>query len=493
MRRWIALSVIALIIASAPDLLVAQPDTLWTRTYGGAEDDYGQSVVEIDDGGYMMVGSTTSYGAGQSDVYLLRIDPVGDILWAQTYGGGDNDYGYDIFLTPDGGSVLAGETSSFGAGKSDIYLIKTDVDGDTLWTRTYGGADWDKGYSVDGTMDGGFVVVGYTNSSGAGLSDIYLVRTDSIGDTLWTKTYGGENFDCGYSVVQASDSGYVLTGYTGSYGSGWSSVYIIKTDSKGDTLWTKVYGGTDEDLGHCITEGSGGTYIMAGTSWSYGPGGADVWVITLDSTGQFRWARTYGGVDLEYGLSVDKTFDGGFLIVGRTSSFGAGDDDIYMIRTRTGSSGDTLWSRTYGGAEMDQGNSVVRTSEGGYIIAGNTYSFGAGGSDVYLLRFQSEVGVDEESESRPTQSLMNLWPNPSPGICQVSFEMTKPGRVCVVLYDLAGRMVKRVYDGHRERGEQRFMVDTRSLPSGIYFLHMKAPDRSSSLRLAVVSQCELTD
>jgi len=226
----------------------------------------------------------TSYGTGYSDVYLIKTDSFGDTRWTRTYGGPSWDGGYSVVLTSDGGYIIAGETWSFGAGVIDIYLIKTDSLGDTIWTKTYGGTGWDCGRSVTQTSDGGYIIAGYTESYGVG-GDFYLIKTDENGDTIWTRTYGGTGWDCGRSVAQTSDGGYIIAGYTRSYGAGADDVYLIKTDSLGDTLWTRTYGGTDYEYGYLLAQTSDGGYIVVGNTYSYGAGMTDVYLIKTDSLG----------------------------------------------------------------------------------------------------------------------------------------------------------------------------------------------------------------
>ena len=204
------------------------------KWFGGFNWDHGASVVQTTDLGYIVTGWTSSYGAGSYDVYLIKTDSTGDTLWTKTFGGIEDDLGRSVVQTTDGGYIITGYTSSYGAGSYDVYLIKTDSLGDTLWTKTFGGIEDDGGYSVVQTNDGGYIITGYTYSYGAGSYDVYLIKTDSTGDTLWTTTFGGTNVDLGRSVVQTTDEGYIVTGYTYSYGAGSADVYLIKTDSLGN-------------------------------------------------------------------------------------------------------------------------------------------------------------------------------------------------------------------------------------------------------------------
>ena len=182
-------------------LSFAQAQRRWKQNYGGSRVEMGYSVQQTSDAGYIVTGFTTSYGAGRNDVYLIKTNTVGDTLWTRTYGGTHNDEGYSVRQTTDGGYIVAGATASFADTlNGDVYLIKTNANGDTLWTRTYGGSVSDTGYFVQQTSDGGYVVAGYTNSFGAGGYDVYVIKTNSSGDTLWTRTYGGTGNDYGYSV-----------------------------------------------------------------------------------------------------------------------------------------------------------------------------------------------------------------------------------------------------------------------------------------------------
>ncbi len=345
------------------------------------------------------------------DVYLIKTDAGGDTLWTRTYGGSDADGGYSVQQTSDGGYIIAGATYSFGAGDYDVYLIKTDASGDTLWERTYGGTDYDIGFSVQQTSDGGYIIAGATSPFSAGTQDVYLIKTDASGDTLWTRTYGGPGDDMGVSVQQTSDGGYIIAGTTNSFGAGEGDVYLIKTDASGDTLWTRTYGGTAYDAAFSVQQTSDGGYIITGQTFSFGAGffQDDVYLIKTDASGDTLWTKTYGGKSSDSGSSVQQTSDGGYIIAGMTEHFIAailqlirGDVDfdvtnydVYLIKTDAG--GDALWTRTYGGTILDEGVSVQQTSDGGYIIAGSTNSFGAGGDDFYLIKTDAEGGVGERN------------------------------------------------------------------------------------------------
>jgi hypothetical protein len=243
----------------------------------------GNSVQQTTDGGYIVAGRTRSFGAGDFDVYLIKTNAAGDTVWARAYGGTFRDQGLSARQTTDGGYIVAGQTMS-GTGNFDVYLIKTNAAGDILWTRTYGGSDFDQGFSVRQTADGGYIVAGIAVSSGAH-EDVYLVKTDASGDTLWTRTYGGAGIDEGRSVQQTPDGGCIIAGRTTSFGAGGYDSYLIKTNSTGDTLWTRTHGGTGGDWGYSVHQTTDGGYIIAGSTISFGAGGYDAYLVKTDSLG----------------------------------------------------------------------------------------------------------------------------------------------------------------------------------------------------------------
>ncbi len=388
MKKIILISIILCLFIFSVVFAQNPGDIIWSNSYGGNDKEYGYSVNLTTDGGYIMGGYSNSFGAGDNDVYLVKTDADGDTLWTRIYGGIDTDKCKSVQQCSDGGYIIAGETNSFGAGSYDVYLIKTDANGDTLWTRTFGGTGIDRAESVKETTDGGYIVIGNTGSFGAGGKDVYLIKTDANGDTLWTKTYGATDDEEGHSVTLTTDGGYVIAGFTDSFGAGGKDMYLIKTDANGDTLWTSTNGGIDNDRGYSVQQCNDGSFIIAGDTKSSGAGSSDFYLVKTDADGETLWTRDYGGSAIDIGYSLQQTTDGGYIIAGSTQSFNVGYFDIYLVKTDA--IGDTLWTRTYGSFNYEHCRSVQLTTDGNYVVAGWTWSYGPGISAFWLLKIAGE-------------------------------------------------------------------------------------------------------
>ena len=305
----------------------------FVQTYGGADTDAGNSLVETSDGGYAIAGSTDSYGAGSWDVWLVKTDSSGVMQWNQTYGGTGSDYGWSVVQTTDGGYAVAGYTSSYGAGDFDVWLVKTDAYGNEQWNQTYGGVDDDRAYSMAQTVDGGFAIAGGTDSFGAGSFDFWLVKSDSNGNVQWTQAYGGADYDYGQSLVGTIDGGYAIAGYTYSFGAGQSDVWLVKTDANGVMQWNQTYGGALYEWAYYVVQTSDGGYAIPASTYSYGTSSYDLWLIKTDSSGTLQWSQTYGGTGDDGGNSILETINGGYVIVGQTNSYGTVGGDVWLVKT----------------------------------------------------------------------------------------------------------------------------------------------------------------
>lgn len=321
--------------AGESDVYVIKTDSLgniqWEKTYGGSNDDFGWSVQQAADGGYFIAGYTSSFGHGDNDVYVIRADPFGDTIWTRTFGGTGRDVGYSLALSPDGGIVVAGITGSYGVN-FDVYVIKLDSSGNTVWEKYFGGPEEDGAYSIAGMPDGGFIVAGDTRSFGTGAQDVYVIRLDDNGDSLWSRTYGGVDHYTASGVAATSDSGAVTIGITDSYGAMYGDYYIVRIKKNGDTLWTRHYGGESTEWGHSVRQKSDGSFIAAGWSDSFWPG-CQMYVIKLDAYGDTIWTKLLPGDGYAAAFAVNITPDGSYIVAGctDTSDMGA-PEDVYLVR-----------------------------------------------------------------------------------------------------------------------------------------------------------------
>jgi uncharacterized delta-60 repeat protein len=325
---------------------------------------------------------TTDHARAASGTVLAAI-PRPQTEWNNTYGGTQSDRAYSVHHTSDGGYIMAGYTYSLGAGANDFWLVKTDSSGDQQWNRTYGGPDADVAYSVQQTSDGGYIVAGYTDSFGAGYDDAWLVKTDSSGQQQWNKTYGGLMGDGAHSIQQTSDGGYIMAGYTMPFGI--SDFWLVKTNSSGNEQWNRRYGGADYDGAQSVQQASDGGYIMAGYTHSYGDGLSSLLLVKTNSSGNEKWSKAYRGIGYGEASSVRQTLDGGYIVGGSTYPSGSGD--FWLVKTD--SSGYIEWNKTYGGTGYEQAYSVEQTSDGGFILAGYTTPSGSDQADFWLVKTDS--------------------------------------------------------------------------------------------------------
>jgi len=374
----------------------------WNKTYGGLGDDWATGIVQTIDGGYAIAGYTYSFGAGFSDFWLVKADAFGNMEWNKTYGGtgeeGNTIFGVSIIQASDGGFVLVGHTDSLGAGNSDFWLVKVGAFGNMQWNKTYGGSLYDYATSVVETSDGGYAVVGATFSFGAGRYDYWLVKTDNLGNMEWNRTYGGIEDDFASAIIKTADGGFAIAGFTLSYGANPESTgdfWLVKTDAYGNVSWSQTYGGLDYDgelaIGWTwdisVIQTADG-FLLTGPTRSFGNGFSDFWLVKANTYGKMQWSQAYGGLTHEFvGSIVSMSY--GYVIAGLTNSFGSGATDVWLIETD--SSGVLLRNATYGGVGDDYAHSIIRTTDGGVAIAGYTDSFGAGAGDFWLIKLRSTV------------------------------------------------------------------------------------------------------
>jgi len=304
----------------------------WINAIG--DYDFGKSVQQVSNGGYIIGGYTNINNPGypaKSVAFLLRTESSGHELWYQPYGNWYRNSFNSVQQTTDSGYIACGATE-WSYNNSDVYLVRTDSQGNELWFRHFGGSGWEIAYSVQQTIDGGFILCGDTDYNDTDYSDYYLIKTDEQGNEEWSNTFGGNNRDVAYSVQQTTDGGYIICGDSHPGGSGYYNILLVKTNQQGEEEWSRIYGGSYFDMGRCVRQTSDHGFIICGSSAQYGYDNLDVYVIKTDTQGQEEWSQKFGQNAHDYGRVIKQTLDGGFIICG-DRGFPITDNDVYLIKT----------------------------------------------------------------------------------------------------------------------------------------------------------------
>jgi len=359
----------------------------WNKTFGGTRYDLGTGIKITEDGGYVFVGikDAAFYDDG-GDCWLVKIDGNGNIQWEKTFGGRDSEIAADVCCTNDNGYAIAYSTRSFGAGDMDVGVIKTDANGNEQWNTTYGGTGHDQATSILQTSDTGYIVSGMTKSFGD--NEAWLFKIDQDGDLQWNKTYGDHDDTGEYfmEVLQTTDGGFIAAGRNYLSGGANSDMYVVRTDAAGEIVWEKQLGGPFSDGCLGITQTTDGGYCLTGQSSPSMTTLEDISLFKIDSMGNELWSRFYGSPFFDTGASVIQWPDGGYLIAGEYSRSSRHTDAILL---KTDAEGNREWDAMLGGEGSDGFLEAVQTADGGVIVIGFTESFGAGDSDIWVVKFSA--------------------------------------------------------------------------------------------------------
>ena len=380
---------------SESSIVQAEMPFTMIKNYGGTQNERGYAVQQTSDGGYVIVGSSTSYGAGGSDLWILKVDASGEFSWSKTYGGQGNDVGKAIVQTSDGGYIITGYTKSFSSGGDmDLWLIKTDANGESClyndggtctqnsskWVKSFGTSGNDYGNSVQETSEGDFIVAGKSGR----IPSVFVVKTNSLGEKIWENLYGTGPGDRGQYIIERQDLGFLIVGKENPNNAD-DNLCLINIDTDGSEVWHSLYGGGSSDGGNHVSEVSGGGFIIAGSTKSYGNGNwDDMWLVKTSTGGSMEWQKTYGGNYTEIGNYVHEKVSGGYIITGSTESIGQGLYDIWVVSTDY--TGNEIYSQTFGGNMDDKALRGSKSDNGELLIIGYTSSFGNGGDDVLFIK-----------------------------------------------------------------------------------------------------------
>lgn len=461
-------------------LIGQPPDVLWYKELGDVMGDIGFDAIEGEDGEYFVIGRT-QVSENNWDAYVAKLDNNGDIVWENTYGGNMDEQIVSICPGLYFGYVVAGYTSTDASGLSDIWILYIDDNGDSIASVKYGSWSSDQAYCIRPNVDQGFIVSSRSAIYQWG-DQIHLMKLDISLDTIWTKLYGGPMQDYGHMVEETSDYGYIIAGrsYTTVYpesGDAW----VIKTDDNGDTLWTKKYGGNDEDIFFALVETDDG-YIFAGQTWSFDAQLIDMYVVRTDDEGEVIWSNLYGGEGADYAYRIFEAPDGNYVISGYSTSFND-SRDVYLIKID--GDGNLLWEQNYGD-ELDNEYMYggVPTSDGGYLFAGKLDYYYSNQDDIFALKLGPEVTGLEQMTILNKGDFYN-YPNPVKDKSTFYFDLESKSMVNLSVYDAFGRHVATLFNGYQSNGTQQIDFNFSGFETGIYFVKLEADDQVEVRKIIV--------
>lgn len=477
-----------LLLLTGINLFAQNPgDVVWNKMFGGTEYDEANSVVYTVTDEFIAAGYTQSYGLGRwGNAYMFKADSSGDSIWTRNFGWDGNDVFADLVESSDGKFVATGLTDT-EFNFENIYLVKVDIDGNLQWEKNFGGPEKEVALSLVNADDGGLVITGVTRSFSVGEEDLFIFKTNVDGDSLWFKTYGTAGNDGGYGITKTSDGGYIIAGQHN-----WSDLWLLKLDASGDTLWTKVFGGNNFEEGISVIETSDNGYIVCGHSSSFGNGELDIYVVKTDSTGNLQWQKTYGGNGYDEGRRILES-DNGYIVMGSTDSGVSGEMNYYIIWTNE--NGDTVQTRTYGDAGEDRCFDMNYARNERLVIAGSDFNNVTLGDAALLLIESGNSPADVSPD--PVISgyfLSDAYPNPFNPTTTIKYEIGESGMVTLRVYDLLGSEVATLVNEEKSSGEYEVEFNTSNLPSrqgsaltsGIYFYTLTSENFTSTKKMILI-------
>ncbi|MBW6482294.1 MAG: T9SS type A sorting domain-containing protein [Vicingaceae bacterium] len=480
--------------------LTAQAPTIeWQKSLGGSGWDRAYSIEQTTDGGYIVVGYSNSANGdvtgnqGNEDYWVVKLSNTGAIVWQKSLGGSGNDQANFIQQTIDGGYIVAGYSNSTNGdvtgsrGGKDYWIVKLDSIGTIEWQKSLGGSGYEDAHSIQQTTDGGYIIAGGSNSTDGdvtgnhGSYDYWVVKLSNTGAITWQKSLGGSGLDFSNSIQQTTDNGYVVAGrsnstdgdVTGNHGD--SDYWVVKLDSMGTILWQKSLGGSGYEDAHSIQQTIEGGYIVAGQSNSIdgnvigNHGYTDYWVVKLNSIGTIEWQKALGGSGSDWGFSIQQTTDGDYIVAGSSESTDGdvtgnhGYTDYWVVKLS--STGTIIWQKSLGGSGRDVGYSMYKTTDGGCIVAGFSWSTDGdvtgnhgGSNDYWVVKLSATVGVNEITVFNE----FSVYPNPTSSQIMLKVNTNLVGAV----YTIYDNMGKSVMSG--KINNEHTVIELDNLSNGIY-------------------------
>lgn len=459
------------------------------KIYGGYSYDYGNDLIQTSDTGYLLLCTSNSFSAS-SDIYLLKVDKLGNYVWQHTYGGAEIEGACKIKFTQDGNLAMAGHTSSFLNNSYDFYLIKATMEGDTIWTKHYGTAEWDFANSMDTCADGGFIMAGKTYDTGNAYSDILVIKTDAQGEEQWRKKIGGTEDDVANAIVSVPD-GYLICGTTATGIYGGSDIYVLKLDLTGNIVWQNYDGEQFDDEGTGIYFSTNGDIIIAGKKRTVAnPENFNTNIRKLSQNGNFYWTNPYftsGAINIEIN-SIIEGYNNKITSIGSFDGNSPGINDMVMFMWD--SIGYYNNSGTYGGSVNDYGENIIKTLDGGYAMLGATNSFGSGLWKIFFVKTDTvlpsnapiSVQIGIEDKRVVSNNKLNY---PNPFNLETNFEIDIPFskinyfNVKLELYDSFGSNVVSAINFNMVENNSATLIRLTNvdLKNGCYFYSIFIDDK----------------
>ncbi|MFN0174968.1 MAG: T9SS type A sorting domain-containing protein [Saprospiraceae bacterium] len=484
--------------------LSAQPSIQWQKTLGGSLNENARSIEQTSDGGYITAGFTVSDDGdiaenyGFFDFWVVNFDSLGAVLWKKNYGGSSFEEAFAIKQTSDSGFIVTGYTESNDIdvsgnhGNKDVWLLKLDSIGNIQWQKCLGGSNWDEANDIQLTIDGGFVLVGRSGSTDGDVTgnhgswDYWVVKLSSTGQIEWQKCYGGGNYDFGYTIFPTSDGGYIVAGEAASTDGdiignpGGMAAWVIKLNFEGKIEWQKALGGSYIDRANDIIQTREGGYMVFGQTESNdgdvsgNHGSMDLWAVKLSELGEIEWQRAMGGNSQDGGTSIQQANDGGYIATGIVNSNNGdvsgnhGSSDMWVVKLTEG--GEIQWQKALGGTSAERGYSIKQTNDNGYIVAGDAWSTNGdltenkGKTDLWIVKLAPE----STPISTPATQPLNIYPNPASQAITLQVS-SQDLSLALGITDFLGRLISQqtISNGGN--------VDIASLANGLYFLTATTP------------------
>lgn len=522
---------LTLIVLLLPYCSQSQVGIQWQKCYGGPGGEGANSIQQTFDGGSIMLGSTNANGGDvsgyhngpnqTSDTWVIKLDTAGNIQWQKCLGGSDSDYGYSICQTVDSGFIISIETHSNDGdvsgnhGESDAWIVKLSSSGIFQWQRCLGGSGYETPFSIQQSFDGGYIVAGWTSSLDGdvtfnhGQKDAWIVKLSNAGAIQWQKSLGGSGDEILHSIRQTLDSGYIAAGHTrsndgdvsGNHGVGQQpDAWVVKLDNLGNIQWQSCLGGSEYEQAYSIQQTSDSGYIVAGVAHSIdgdvvgNHGIGDSWVVKLNGAGLIQWQECLGGTLAEYFYSIQQTLDGGFIAAGRTISNdgdvsgnhgGTPPTESWVVKMN--SFGIIEWQKCLGGLNEEQANFICQLQDGGYLVASGTNSNDGdvsgnhGGYDAWIVKLYPLVGIDELT----SLTNFNLYPVPSDNLLNIEFSLSESEELKLEIRNILGESLLKPLNLKNQFGWNIIQLPISNVPDGIYLVTLSTRTGSITKKFVV--------